>query len=304
MTLQQIEELLNEIGDRMPAAQVKPLNTEYEIKLLMEKVPLLRRDLAKLLVVADGDPEGSMTQQRLSQELSTVFERNGFTESALSELRIMCGVGGAKLFERAVKKYRTSPSYKALEMNAIECLHSIDDPECDDGAPHQQAAEKWADELPEDERQRLQDHLRDEYGLESVEDWTRLIQARHCIAKRHPQKVTREGYKAARKFARLAKQLADDSKVLDCMPAELMEWRDTKAKIREGRVNPGSIINVPGGGQVWGDGEAVRPDKEGRPKHKMIDIFGNEVASNEMPDVTRIDRMVNTAWKNPQKRTR
>ena len=70
MILEQIEELPNKIGDRMPATQVKPLNTEQEIKLLRGKVPLFskaenaeaRRRAAQLVNGGHGSVEWDNAQ--------------------------------------------------------------------------------------------------------------------------------------------------------------------------------------------------------------------------------------------------
>lgn len=81
----------------------------------------------------------------------------------------------------------------------------------------------------------------------------------------------------------MAFSLYETAKANGCSPVEWVQWKKDKALVKAGEVNPGAIINVPGGGQIWGDGEPVRKDKEGNPRRRSIDIFGNEVATASNP---------------------
>ena len=75
-----------------------------------------------------------------------------------------------------------------------------------------------------------------------------------------------------------------------------MEEEQSTGEVWEGQ--PRAIINVPGGDQIWGDGEPVRRDRDGKPRRRSIDIFGNKVAENEKPEIDDIGGMVDRAYRN------
>lgn len=261
-------------------------------------LPSLNRSIALLMVTSHNDPEGNSTTYALSEQLADVFSRCGFFDGQLGEVRGMCSEGGQKMFDRAVRRYKKSPRYESTEISALDLMQRFDD--CDEkttGEQAQAAADQYAEQLEEEEADRLKDILRDQFGIESWDDWYRLIDARRCIAKSNPELLERGGLKNHRAFAKRANDLAESSKSKDCTPSTLVKWRDTQARIRQGIENPLSIIPVPGGGDVWGNGEPVLRDKEGNPRRRVIDIFGKEVPENRKSDVDEINEMVVKAYR-------
>ena len=265
----------------------------------MAMLPSLERSIALLMVTSHNDPEGSSTTYPLSEQLADVFSRNAFFDGQLREVRGMCSEGGQKIFDRAVRRYKKSPRYQSTEISALDLMQRFNS--CDEkttGEQAQAAADQYAEQLEEEEAGRLRDILRDQFGIESWDDWYRLIDARRCIAKSNPELLERGGLKNHRAFAKRASELTEASKSKDCTPSTLIKWRETKDRIRQGIENPLSIIPVPGGGHVWGNGEPVQRDRQGNPRRRIIDIFGKEVAENEKPDIGGIGGMVDRAYRN------
>lgn len=297
MSLEQVQALLEELSDRMPAPMAKILRQEYEVKLLMAMLPTLQRPLALVLTTATSDPSGTKTHCSLSDELAIVLERNRVTESTLGDVARSCNPIGLKVFQRAVRKFKTSSGFQAIDLSTDELFQVIDQVEDNgDGNETQQAADAFTEDFSPDDTEWLRNHLRDAYGLTSAKDWAFLKQARHCIKTENRELMMKQGRKAARKLSKMAFELYEQAKANDCSPVEWLEWQETKRAIRRGKVFRGSIINAPGGRQVWGDGEPVRYDREGKPRRTAIDIFGREVASTDETDVHEIDRMMKRAY--------
>lgn len=263
----------------------------------MAKLPTLRREIALVLVAAQNDPSGTKTTCAISDELARVFVHNKLTDKDLGDIALSCNEVGQVVLRRAIGKYKKSPAHKAIELSAEELFAQLDDTQenSSDNDP-QQEAEAFTEDFPKDDGEWLRKHLRDTYGLNSPQDWMHLKQARHCIAEQRPELRKRTGRKTARTLAKLAFDLYETAKANNCSPVEWVEWKKTKKAISSGQVNPGSIINVPSGGQVWGDGEPVRHDSNGKPRRRAIDIFGKEVADNERPDIDDIDDMMGRAY--------
>lgn len=301
MSLEQVENLIEELGDKMPAGMVKPLRTEYEVKLLMQLLPTLKRPLSLALVTAQRDPSGSKRYCTLSDELASVFVHNRATESKLQSAFMMCSEAGQKVFTRARGKYEGTPDFQTVVLNAEELFEQVDSLEHDQEDQAQTTAEDFTADLPQDDAEWLRNYLRDTFGLESPQDWEYLKQARRCIAEQRRDLMNRPGRKTKRVLSKLAFDLYETAKANDCSPVAWLEWKKTKADVANGRINPLSIITVPGGRQIWGDGEPVRPDGNGQPRRKAIDIFGREVADNEQPDIQKIDEMVQKAYQPKQK---
>lgn len=272
----------------------QPIQLEYTIKLLMAKMPSLRRELALVLVSAKVDPSGTKSHCVLSDELARVFIKSQATEALTAEVALMCNEIGMVIFRRALIKYQASEEYKAIELSTDELFIHLDRQDAKESA--QESAQAFTEDFPDNDRDWLRNHLRETYGLNSPEDWEHLKQARYCIAKENPELVHQFGWKSARRLSKMAFSLYETAKANGCSPGEWLQWKKTRALIRSGKVNPGSIINIPGGGHVWGDGEPVRRDKDGKPRRRAIDIFGNEVAENEATDISAIDRMVQQAY--------
>ena len=283
----------------------QPIELEYNIKLLIARLPKLSRDVALVLHNANQDSSGGRTHCDVSDELSRVLIHNKATESLMRDIALMCNEIGLKVLRRGIAKYKASPQYKAVELSSDELFAHLDDNKggSSNNDP-QKTVEAFTEDFPEDDREWLRSHLRDTYGLHSAEDWEHLKQARRCIAEERADLLGKRGHKTARTLSKLAHDLYTTAKANDCSPAEWIEWRKTKALVRDGKVHPGSIINVPGGKQIFGDGEPVRPDSQGRPRRTAIDIFGREVAANEMADVHKIDNMVRNAFEKRPKRNR
>lgn len=150
----------------------KPIELEYSVKLLMAKLPTLRREIALVLVSAQSDPSGSEGTYTLSDELARVFVHNNATDALTSDLATMCNEAGLLILRRALSKYKASDKYKAVELSANELVAQLDHLK---GKAHQEKAQEKAEEFTEDfevdERDRLRSYLRDTYGLNSAEDW-------------------------------------------------------------------------------------------------------------------------------------
>ena len=268
----------------------------------MAKLPTLRREIALVLVSAQSDPSVSKRTCTLSDELARVFVHNNATDALTSDVATMCNEAGLLILRRALSKYKASDKYKAVELSADELFAQLDRLKGEANQENaQEKAEEFTEDFEADERDRLRSYLRDTYGLNSAEDWEHLKQSRHCIAQKNPDLFGQLGRKTARRLSKLAFSLYETAKANGCSPVEWVRWKKDKALVKAGKVNPGAIINVPGGGQIWGDGEPVRKDKDGKPRRRSIDIFGNEVASNEQPNIDDIDDMMGRAYKSRQK---
>lgn len=179
----------------------------------------------------------------------------------------------SKVYRRAEAKYENNPQYRSIELSTDELFAHLDKKKAEEGEDTHEAVEEFAKDLPADERDWLKAHLRETYGLESAEDWKHLKEARVCVRKQHPELMREIGRTAARRLSKIAFDLYTIAKANNCSPMQWAEWLETKAMVRDGKVNPASIINVPGTGQIWGDGEPVRKDSNGNPRRREVDIL-------------------------------
>ena len=98
MSLEQIEEVLQELSENRRASEIKPLRKEYEAKLLMRRLPTLERPLA-IDMLSDDDPWKHGASDEKAADLAQVFINNGLQAIALQEVRAWCAPGGQKLFD-------------------------------------------------------------------------------------------------------------------------------------------------------------------------------------------------------------
>ena len=265
----------------------------------MAKLPTLRREIALVLVSAKSDPSGTKKSCSISDELAKVFIANKATDVLARDVSTMCNEVGLTILRRALIKYKASAQYKAVELSAEELFAYLDGLKGEaDQEKTQETAEEFTEDFESDERERLRAYLRDTYGLNSAEDWEHLKQSRYCVAKENPELLRQAGRQSARRLSKMAFALYETAKANGCSPVEWVQWKKDKALVKSGKVNPRSIINVPSGGQIWGDGEPVRRDKDGNPRRRSIDIFGNEVAENEKSDIDKIDDLMDRAYRN------
>lgn len=278
----------------------KGLQVAYQARLLMSKLPRLDFYLARLLVSSENDPGGTDRTDPIGSLVADALVDQMPFEKQLIEIRSMLSAGGQKVFDRAVRKYRKHPKAQAAEINALEMMQGLKGlPEDATGEQAKQKADEFAEDLEDKQAEDFRRILAEDYDITSMEDFARLIDARHCIAETQPKLLNRPGLSGARAFTKAALKLVGESRAKDCMPREIIEYRKAMVMVRNGTANPGSIINVPGSSQkIYGNGEPVRPGKDGKPRRTVIDIFGNEVAAGEQVDVNNLRDMVEVAFKN------
>ena len=286
LSIQQLEELIRELGP------IAVLQKELNAKILMHRMEGLPRSLALLLI--DSRPDQIRTPQ--VDQLEVVLAKNRFTETELANLKSFCNEGGSVLLQRAVSKYMKNPVREGMHRAAQEILGRASQRANKKGdAFTAEDAQRGFEEDVEDfgeeaERLRLRDFLRDEYGIESKEDFLRLVQAVKMIEQTRPDLLQRHDLKSRNIAIKLARALYEEATAKGTTPKAIIEWR----KLRQQKLNPNVIYTRPDGQQIWGTGEAVIRDKDGHPRRKAVTIFGTEVPSSEVPDMGDVARDV---WK-------
>ena len=300
MSLEQLDELLEELSDRMQAKQVQPLRREYEAKLMMHRLPGLDRHIALAMITSHDDPWKEGTMDPMAEHLAVVFARNEVQKTTLNEIRAACSPGGQRLLDRAVMRYKKTPVYQTTERNAEELMLRIDLAKREEGVGEatERAVEDFTDQIDAAESERLKAYLRENWGIESWDDWYLIVDARNCIAEKNPEMLKRSGYRAHRAFTKAALRLANRARGFGWTPSALLAYESIDWKT----VNPGAIIDVPGGGQVYGDRTPVHRDNNGQPRRKSIDIFGRDIADNMHPDYEQIRQAAEKAFLKSSKR--
>ena len=288
LSIEQLEELIRELGP------IAVLQKELNAKILMHRMKGLSRQLALLLI--DSRPDQIRTQQ--VEQLEVVLAKNRFTETELANLKSFCNEGGSVLLQRAIAKYMKNPIRDGMNRAAQEILGKASQRAQQKGDQFTaEEAQRGFEEDVEDfgeeaKRLRLREFLRDEFGIESKEDFLRLVVAVKMIEKTRPELVQRGDLKSRNTAIKEARKLYEEAKSKDCSPKAIIEWRD----LMKTKLNPNMIYTRPDGQQIWGNGEAVIRDKDGHPRRKAITIFGTEVPTSEVPDMDDVARDVWAAY--------
>ena len=288
LSVEQLEELIRELGP------IAVLQKEFNAKVLMRRVKGLSRALALMLIGCRVD------QVRAAQvkQLAEVLTKNRFTEAELTNLLSFCNEGGAVLLQRAIARYLKDPitdganrAVQELLGNAGERQKKKGDQFTADDA--QRGLEADLEDFGEDAAKfRLREILRDDYGIESKEDFLMLLQAMKMIEQTQAEMISRGGLRERNKAVRMARALYEKAKAQGSTPKAIIEWD----KLKRTKLNPNVIYTRPDGQQIWGNGEAVIRDKDGNPRRKAFTIFGTEVPTSEVPDMNDIGRDVRKAY--------
>ena len=295
LSLEQLQELIGE-GINSPS-----LHTAFETRLLMRRLPTLDYLVARQLITSHNDPSSTDQRDALGHALARAMTDAMPFKKDLIEIRAMLSPGGQKLFDRAERRYLKSSAYEAIETSSEELMLLVDEANSKDttGERSKQVVDEFSSRLSESEAGQLEEFLRDR-GIECWEDWYRLIDARRCIAETRPDLIKQRGFRAHKAFTNAALKLAADAKSAGpgWTPTKLLEYR----AIDWSTVHPGSIIDEPGGRQVFGDRTPVRRDSNGKLMRQSVDIFGREIAANEHPDYDKIRQAAEKAFLKSSKR--
>ena len=288
LSIEQLEELIRELGP------IAVLQKELNAKILMHRMEGLSRQLALLLI--DSRPDQIRTQQ--VDQLELVLAKNRFTETELANLKSFCNEGGSVLLQRAIAKYMKNPIRDGINRAVQEILGRAaqrqqqkgDNFTADDA--QRGFEEDMKDFGAEAERLRLREYLRDEWGIESKEDFLRLLQAVKMIELTRPDLIQRGDLKSRNFAIKAARKLYEEATAKNTSPKAIIDWRN----LMKTKLNPNMIYTRPDGQQIWGTGEAVIRDKDGNPRRKAFTIFGTEVPTSEVPDMNEIARDVWAAY--------
>ena len=289
LSLDQLSELIQQFPGQ-PA-----LVKEIGIKSLMQRVSGLSRALALKLHYRE-DPWQSGSTEKDSEILAMLFVRNRFTRKELNDLAMFCGDGGLKLFKRAVSRWEKDEVPQFTSLAIAEVMKRSDDAEdAKEGSSTMQELDSHLAEF--DESYRLREVLLHDYGIESEEDWLKWKQASAIIRKQNRRLWLTPTLKARNSITKKTKALFDRAKTFrdDCWPAEVVMW-DEYRRTPASQRNPNQIMTRPDGVAVWGDGEVVIYDAEGKPRRKVLSLFGNEVAEGSEPDFGQLESMVRRAY--------
>lgn len=289
LSLEQLEELIKEIGE------CAPLTKEFRIKLLMEKLPGLRRDISKVLVTTDRSTLS--TTDEIADELAILFSQLKLVSTEVTDLRMHCSEEGKKTLERAYRRYTKHPMFRGrADLAETVLLKGLQEQvnaketgkEYTDEQVHQEF-ESTADEF--EEIMRLRDWLRDEYDIHERADYFMMMDAMRVVYEAHRerwQSSTREQLNALTKRAR---SLFVAARNYRCSPSALQEWRELKKK----PLNPRAIYTRPDGVQIFGTGEVVIHTKHG-PKRPVQTIFGKEMPKDSIPTMTEMEKIIDRAF--------
>ena len=286
LTLEQLDELIAEIGP------VAPLTREYNAKALMAQLPGLKRQHAILLVTASADKTdpGDFHSKLLKQLLL----QHEFTSKQVLNLTQFMGEFGLKVYGRAVRAYDNDSVQKGLNDVISEILLKIQQDATGeagiDGEEVSDAFDEQAQQIAPDLK--LREYLRDEWDIESAEDFEMMIQAMMIIAKESPNEWIQSGRSTQDQQTIRARRLYQDSKMYPCSPKALWEWRRSEDRDR----SPNAIFKRPDGVEIWGNGDRVIYDADGNARRPMQTIFGKEVPDGSVPMDFEMRDMVKRAY--------
>lgn len=292
LSVDQLQDLITEIGP------VAPLTRELNAKLLMRHISGLPREIALILIAAE-DAWVAGSSDPHSELIAALFARSGCSEAKLMDLLQFCGDGGRKVFQRAVRRYLTGPSYMAQAINGHETLDYVMRQQIDadpDGVKAAADAEACTDEFADADRESARQWLRDACGINDPGDWAMMLDALQCIRREDPQAFNRPGLQARNAITKRALRLMERARAYGCTPSKLMEWKKLRTQIGTSACNPNSIYVRPDGQQIYGDGTPVMRDKDGQPRRRVSTIFGVDMAEGSVPSADEIRQKMQQAY--------
>lgn len=290
--VEQLLELIRELGE------IAILTRELNAKSLMAALPGMKRKMALILVSAQKDTRSAVSDP-VARALCQLLIRHQPTGSELTTLMGYCldSEFGSQCFRRAVGYYYADP----VAQGKSELTESL----FLDGLEKQAKAEaggtEYTDEQVEQdfeavakaqEQLRLREWLRDEYDIESPQDFYWMLDALRCVWKKQGTSFIRSSSNDLNQLTRQARRLYERAKSYPCAPSVVVAWDEAK---RTGlKVN--TVYKRPDGVEIWGDGKLVIRDKDGKMSRPTDTIFGKTMAEGTVPMDFELAGLVNRAY--------
>ena len=264
----------------------------------MERLKGLTREYAVILVMSvrstlqgqGGDPTADL--------IARLMVKNKLNLKELTDISLFCGEEGLKTYRRAIDRYKRDPSVRGtaemaenLLLRGLENQVAAEDvgKEYSDEQVQQDvenAADQYADMM------RTREWLRDEFNIESRQDYAWMMQALRITFKSDRAKWLKGDRAGLNALTREAFKLYRQAKSYPCSPRTLTDWRKTRSQ----PMNPHAVYRRPDGVEVWGSGELVIRDKNGAPKRPMDTIFGLKMPEGSVPMDFEMDKLVDQAY--------
>ena len=289
LTLEQLEELIQELG---PSA---PLTREHSAKVLMRVLVGLPRDLALLLVSADIDHTGYATQN--GRRVAHFAIQAGLKRKDLENLMPAVGTYGMRVLGYAMQEFDKDPTQVAKDQSIEMFFLGAEDrregaPEDVDGKEVENEFNTAAGSVPDLE---LREHLKERWGIDCPEDFEMMLQALHCVRKEHKRDWLNCSRETQNGYTREARRLYNRAAEKRCPPIALIQWEQLEWGEQyksEMRVRPWDKL------QMWGNGDAVVVNSKGEPSRTMPTIFERDAAEGDVPSAGDMQDMMRRAYPN------
>lgn len=265
----------------------------------MRLFPGLNRDLALLLVSATKETRGA-TNDPSADQFAQVLVKCRSTSRELNDAMVFCQDSpyGLKCFRTAVGYYLKDPVAKGhrdlAEMLLLRGLEKQVTAEAE-GEEYsddqvQQDIETEADRMQE--MLRLRDWLRDEFDIESRQDFAWMMDALRCVWRADKERWLKGSRADLNQLTRQARRLYERAKNYPCPPSVVVEWDGVQ---RRG-LQANTIYKRPDGVVMWGSGELVFYDRNGDPQRPQDTIFGKKMPEGSVPFDFEMTELVDRAF--------
>lgn len=272
---------------------------EFNAKSLMQLLPGLTRDIALILVSAKTDTRGA-TEDPVAKTVCQLLIRNQPTAREITTMLGFCldSEFGTKCFRTAVGYYYADPVSKGkTELADSLLLRGLLQQEKAEAAGETYSDEQVQQDIEAEaeraeERLRLREWLRDEYNIESRQDYAWMLDALRCVCKANQGHWQRASRADLNLMTRKARRLYERAKAYPCRPSAVVEWDEQKRK----GLQPNVIYKRPDGVKIWGTNELVVYDAEGAARRPQETIFGKTMPDGTVPMDFEMNDLVDKAY--------